>query len=365
MNILIAPNSMKGSLNALEFAEIIEKAFIDSSMECSTRKIPVADGGDFTGEIVSKVIGAKPIYLKVTGPLGDSVNAKYWVSGNIAIIEMAEASGMKKVLPVNLNPLKASSFGTGELILDACKNGCSEIWLAIGGSATVDGGSGMIEALGFQLFDKNGIKLKGNGGNLNKISRIKKTNLPGNISFKIICDVNNPLLGKNGAATVFGPQKGAIPKMVDTLEKGLKNWQELLFLETGRNFASNGFGAAGGIALPLVAFFDATLEMGASFVLNILDFEKHVKWSDMVITGEGKIDSQTNNYKAPFAVAQMARKCNKPVYAFAGSKEGFSSTVFDGIFTLTGKLVTKEKAIENASELLYKTVLKFANLAIK
>src|SRR5690606_37675539 len=154
-------------------------------------------------------------------------------------------------------------------------------------------------------------------------SRIKKTNLPGNISFKIICDVNNPLLGKNGAATVFGPQKGAIPKMVDTLEKGLKNWQELLFLETGRNFASNGFGAAGGIALPLVAFFDATLEMGASFVLNILDFEKHVKWSDMVITGEGKIDSQTNNYKAPFAVAQMARKCNKPVYAFAGSKEGF------------------------------------------
>ena len=348
MKILIAPNSMKGSLNAFDFADIIEKALLSSSLNCTIRKIPVADGGDFTGEILSRVVNGNSMKLTVTGPLGDLTDATYWISDKIAIIEMAEASGMKKVNPEKLNPLKASSFGTGELIMHAMKRDCSEIWLTIGGSATVDGGMGMLEALGFRFFDSNGNKLQGNGGNLDKIAGFQKPDFSEKVKYKIICDVSNPLLGENGAAKIFGPQKGATHEMVVQLENGLKNWNDIICKETGQSFSEvKGSGAAGGISLGLMAFYNTTMEPGAKFILNQLNFEDHVKWADIVITGEGKIDSQTNNLKAPFVVAQTAREFNKPVYAFAGISENPSGDIYQEIHTLKTENISPKEAMEN------------------
>ena len=358
MNILIAPNSMKGSLNAFDFADTVEKALLYSDLECTTRKVPVADGGDYTGEILSRIIGAGQIDLNVTGPLGSPVNAIYWISGKLAIIEMAEASGMKQVITEKLNPLRASSIGTGELILDAINRGCTEIWLTVGGSATVDGGMGMMEALGFKFFDNAGKPLKGNGENLEKTVRLQKANSPESVIFKIICDVDNPLLGKNGAATVFGPQKGATAAMINKLENGLKNWSGILSKESGEKLSDiKGTGAAGGIALPLLAYYDSVMVEGASFILNKLSFNEHVQWADIVITGEGKIDSQTSNLKAPYVVAQIAHKYRKPVYALAGIADETNEKLFDGIYPLVNTSVTKEEAMENTRELLFQKVL--------
>ncbi|MCY1722627.1 glycerate kinase [Prolixibacteraceae bacterium Z1-6] len=361
MKILIAPNSMKGSLNAFDFADTVEKAFKQCSPDFDIRKVPVADGGDFTGEVLKENLGASEKMLKVVDPLGKTISSKYSIAGNKAIVEMADASGMKLLGAGELNPLKASSFGTGQLIDDAIKSGCTEIYLAIGGSATVDGGMGMMEALGFNFYDHNQTKLSGNGGNLQHIHTIEKFDLSQKIVFKIICDVDNPLLGKTGAAEVFGPQKGATPEMVEVLEKGLENWADILTKESGKDLRDvEGAGAAGGMALPLMAFFDAEIVPGADFVLQQLNFDGQVKWADIVITGEGKIDSQTLNNKAPFAVAKVARKYNKPVFAIGGKVENTTSEVFDGIFSLVNGPLTLDFAMNNAKQLLYGFSLEFA-----
>jgi glycerate 2-kinase len=354
MKVLIAPNSMKGSLSAFDFADTIENAFLSHSEDFFIKKLPVADGGDFTGEVLKRSLNAEEVIVEVRGPLGGKLNSIYSIIKDIAIIEMADASGMKLVDSKLLNPMKASSFGTGQLINDAIRKGCTEIFLAIGGSATVDGGMGMMEAIGFKFYDINNNELLGNGQNLSAINRIQKPENSTSISFKIICDVDNPLLGTNGAAEVFGPQKGATSQMVVELEKGLANLAHVIKNETGKYLAKvEGAGAAGGIAVPLMTFFNANLVAGADFVLNQLNFEEHVKWADIVITGEGKIDAQTLNNKAPFAVAKIARKNNKPVFAIGGQVEKEASQVFDGIFSLVNGPVSLEHAMKNAKQLLY------------
>lgn len=354
MKILIAPNSMKGSLSAFDFADTVEEAFLSHSEDFVIKKLPVADGGDFTGEVLKRSLNAEEIIVEVRGPLGGNLNSRYSITEDTAIIEMADASGMKLVDSKLLNPMKASSFGTGQLINDAIKKGCKEIFLAIGGSATVDGGMGMMEAIGFQFLDANNNKLEGNGQNLSAIHTIQKTKIPTSISFKIICDVDNPLLGENGAAEVFGPQKGASPQMVTELEKGLANLAHVIQNETGKYLAKiEGIGAAGGIAVPLMAFFNSELVAGADFILSQLNFEEHVKWADIVITGEGKLDAQTLNNKAPYAVAKIAQRNNKPVFAIGGQVEKDASNVFDGIFSLVNGPVSLEHAMKNAKQLLY------------
>jgi glycerate kinase len=303
--------------------------------------------------------------MEVTGPLGAKVESGYAIAGTKAIIEMADASGMKLVDTKQLNPLKASSIGTGELILDAIKKGCNEILLAIGGSATVDGGIGMMKALGFRFYDEDDRLLDGVGGDLSRVKKIEANEGFKGISFKIICDVDNPLLGENGAAHVFGPQKGATPEMVEELEKGLKNWGNLLSEEAGKDLQDiKGAGAAGGISLPLIAWFNAQMVPGANFVLNELEFDKHVQWADIVITGEGKIDSQTANNKAPYAVAQVAKKYNKPVLAIGGAVEGSISSVFNGVFSLVNGPVTLEYAMVNAKKLLYELCVELAKTMV-
>ncbi len=354
MKILLAPNSMKGSLNAFDFCDTAERAFKTCSTAFEIRKVPVADGGDFTGEVLKRSLNAEQVKLNVTGPLGDIVEAVYAISGNKAIIEMADASGMKLVNVEQLNPLEASSFGTGELIRDAIKKGCAEIFLAIGGSATVDGGIGMMTALGFRFFDENQQLLSGKGDDLNGVVSVEANSEIQGINIKIICDVDNPLLGENGAARVFGPQKGATPEMVEQLEKGLQNWEILLAESTDKDLKNiTGAGAAGGISLPLIAWFNAEMVPGANFILEELNFETHVQWADVVITGEGKIDSQTANNKAPYAVAQVAKKYKKPVFAIGGAVEGSITSAFDGVFSLVNGPMSLNDAMENAEQLLY------------
>ncbi len=361
MKILIAPNSMKGSLSAFEFADIVEKALLDFSSTFQVRKIPVADGGDLTGEILAKALNAEKVKVEVRNPLNKKINSRYFVSGKTAIIEMADASGMKLIEKNDLNPLKTSSFGTGELIADAINRGCNEILLAIGGSATVDGGMGMAEALGFHFYDENGTELQGNGNSLGKITDISIPENISNISIKIICDVDNPLLGKNGAAAVFGPQKGATPEMAVQLENGLKNWAKIMRLKSGRNISNiNGTGAAGGISVPLLSFFSARIVPGADYILSLLNFDEHVKWADVVITGEGKLDAQTLNNKAPFAVAQWSKKQHKPVFAIGGSVEKEAIVAFDKVFSISEQSMSLEYAIKNAGKLLYDFVSRFA-----
>ncbi|MFV0590997.1 MAG: glycerate kinase [Draconibacterium sp.] len=361
MKILIAPNSMKGSLNAFDFADILEKAFVQVSPDFEVCKVPVADGGDYTGEVLAKHLKAGEVPLDVTGPLGERIQSKYAMAGKTAIIEMADASGMKLVNRSALNPLKASSYGTGELIADAIRKGCTEIYLAIGGSATVDGGVGMLEALGFRFLDKNRNLLKANGGILNKMAAIEEPVVKPDISVRIICDVDNPLLGTNGAANVFGPQKGATPEMVYELEKGLTHWADILEKICGQNIRmKEGAGAAGGISLPLMAFFDAEIVPGADFVLEQLRLKEEIQWADVVITGEGKIDVQTLNNKAPFAVAKMAHMFGKPVFAIGGKTEKEASKAFDGIYSLVNGAMSLDDAMCNASDLLFNFGLEFA-----
>ncbi len=365
MRILIAPNSMKGSLSAFDFADIAEKALLDVSDEFEIRKIPIADGGDLTGEVLSRHLGAKSIEVKVSGPFGKIITSKYSISGRIAIIEMADSSGMKLIKAEELNPLLASSFGTGELIKHAIESGCSEIYLAIGGSATVDGGLGMMRALGFKLFDGEKNELKGCGQDLIHLKSIRKSTLIDNINIKIICDVDNPLLGINGAAHVFGPQKGATSEMVDTLDKGLKNLADILLEQSGKDVRNiPGSGAAGGISLPLLAFGQAEIVPGADFICERLEVEKWTKWADLIITGEGKIDSQTLNNKAPYAVSKLARRNRKPILAIGGKIEVEASPAFDGCFSLVNGPVTLEDAILNANKYLYSAVNELGRLLL-
>jgi len=363
MKILIAPNSMKGSLSAFDFAAIVEKAFLSVSEEFEVHKIPVADGGDLSGEVLARSMNAEKIDVEVTGPLGKKVKSFYSKSGNAAIIEMADASGMKLLKAEELNPMEASSFGTGELIKHAVENGCSDIYLAIGGSATVDGGLGMLRALGYQLLDDQEKEVEGQGKDLIQLKKIIPSTILNKVKIRIICDVDNPLLGEKGAARIFGPQKGADQTMVEELEAGLKNLSDVLFQQTGLDLnLTQGAGAAGGLSVPLLAFSNAEIVPGADFICDKLELEKWILWSDLVITGEGKIDHQTLNNKAPYAVAKRARKHQKTVIAIGGKVEAEASLEFDGCFSLVNGPVTLEDAMNHAGEYLYQTARELATL---
>lgn len=363
LNVLIAPNSMKGSLDAFSFADLVEEAFLKASSDFFVRKVPVADGGDFTGEVLCRALNARIVEVKVKDPLGRPVVAKYGRTGRRAIIEMADASGIKLLEANELNPLETTSYGTGQLIKEAIHAGCSEILLGVGGSATVDGGLGMLEALGFRLLDKNGNVLEGKGKNLQLIEKIHKPEIPANVSVKIICDVNNPLLGERGAAAVFAPQKGATPAMVAQLENGLAHWAAVVQRETGKDFSlQKGAGAAGGIAIPLLAFYSAEIVPGASFVLSQLQLDDAVQWADIVITGEGKIDGQTLHNKAPKAVADIARNHKKPVFAIGGTVTRDSSEAFDGIFSMVPGPVSLKEAMEKSREMLFNFSFELAKM---
>jgi glycerate kinase len=360
---------MKGSLSAFQFAGLVEQAFLDVAPSVfTTRKLPVADGGDETVNVLMNALRLEVQEVAVSDPIGRQVLAKYGYANGVAVIEMANASGLKLLKQEELNPMKTSSYGTGQLILDAIQKGAEKIYVGIGGSATVDGGMGMLEALGIQFFDRSGQLLKGNGENLGKLHRIVATNrlVPSEIEVVVISDVDNFLLGINGAARIFGPQKGATPEMVEMLEANLSNYAELIRKHTGKDVTTlKGGGAAGGISVAFSTFLNAEIRDGADYILNVISIDESIQWADLVITGEGMIDNQTLMNKAPFAVAMRAKKFNKPVIALAGSVSLTDDSTFDGIFSIIDMPMTLEYAIKNAEELMYRQAKNLAMLIVK
>lgn len=367
MNILAAPNSMKGSLSAIDFSMAIEKGFRSISPVFNVRKLPIADGGDFTGPILCDALNAKKINVSVSDPFGRQIEAEIGIAGGTAIIEMASASGLRLLNPFELNPMKATTYGTGMLIKRAIELGCNQILLGVGGSATVDGGIGILDALGFTFSDAQEKLLPGVPSSLEKVQDIHfPSNIISDTEFIILCDVNNPMLGENGAATVFGPQKGANKEMVIRLENGLSNWADVIERVSGKEIRNmEGMGAAGAVSSALVALLNAKLVEGASAIFDILDLDKHLEWADLVITGEGKLDAQSLALKAPIALASKAKDFDKPVIALAGAFDMAMEKVFDGVFPVVSGPMTVNEAMQNAAELVMATSIQLAGVILR
>lgn len=324
--ICVAPDSFKGSLTAGEAARCISSAFREVfGRNLETICIPMADGGEGTVAAITESTGGRTVRVQVKDPLGRKIRAGYGISGDgtTAIIEMAAASGLPLLAPEERNPLVTSTCGTGELILDAARKGVRHIVLGIGGSATVDGGTGMARALGIRFLDAGGRELPPGGGALKDLAQIDTSGLDKRlraIKFEVACDVTAPLCGPTGAARVFGPQKGATPAMVNQLEASMKRLAAVVKRLTGLDLAGKpGTGAAGGMGMCLIPFLGAKLRSGIDLVMDTVQLEKRIKGCDLVITGEGRIDGQTVQGKTPAGVARAAGKCGIPVIAICGS----------------------------------------------
>jgi len=345
--IVIAPDSFKGNLTSLQVASI---------------KVPMADGGEGTVQSLVDAGKGKLVKKRVKGPAGKLVTANYgWLAKQkTAVIEMAEASGLPLVKGRDKNPLKTTTYGTGQLIIDAIDKGAKKVIIGIGGSATNDGGTGMAQALGVKFFSANGKEIKelGSGGMLAKIAKIDASTIDPRVAktnIVVACDVENPLCGKKGASHVFGPQKGATPKMVLKLDENLKNFGKLMKRDLNKDVVRTpGAGAAGGLGAGLLAFTNAKLESGIDIVLKATNLAKYIKGADLVLTGEGRVDFQTAFGKTPSGVAKAAKKCNVPVVAIGGALSDDARLVFDhgidAIESAAAKDMTFEVAIKNSKQ---------------
>ncbi|MDK9354627.1 glycerate kinase [Lelliottia sp. V106_10] len=358
MKIVIAPDSYKESLSALEVATAIEQGFREIFPDADYVKLPVADGGEGTVEAMVAATQGGIIKVRVTGPLGENAEGFYGLSGDeqSAFIEMAAASGLEMVAPSSRNPLKTTSWGTGELIRHALDAGVKHIIIGIGGSATNDGGAGMVQALGAKLLDGDGNPIGLGGGELEKLARIDISELDSRLAdcrIEVACDVTNPLTGEEGASAVFGPQKGATPEMIDRLDDALTHYAKIIARDLDIDVLNlEGGGAAGGMGAGLYAFCGAELRQGIEIVTDALHLDKQVADADLVITGEGRIDSQTIHGKVPVGVAKVAKRYNKPVIGIAGSLTADVGVVhqhgIDAVFSVIYRVCTLEEALESA-----------------
>ncbi|UOE53125.1 glycerate kinase [Cytobacillus oceanisediminis] len=370
MKIVIAPDSFKESLSALAAADAIERGFKSIFPEADYRKLPMADGGEGTVQSLVDATEGSIIERTVTGPLGEPVKAFFGLMGDgkTAVIEMAAASGLHLVPSEKRNPLITSTRGTGELIAAALDLGVQHIIIGIGGSATNDAGAGMIQALGGKLLDKTGSEIRPGGESLAQLAAIDMSGLDSrlrNVHFEVACDVDNPLTGPKGASAIFGPQKGATPEMVQILDQNLGHFADVVEDALGKPFRHiEGAGAAGGIGGSLLALLNADLKKGIEIVLHAVDFENEVKDADLVITGEGKIDSQTIYGKTPIGVARAAKKHGIPVIGLAGSLSDDSDIVhehgIDALFSIVPGIVTLPEALEKAEIYMERTARNIA-----
>jgi glycerate kinase len=324
MRILVAPNAFKSSLAAADVAEAIRAGLEESKLQCTVDCFPVGDGGDGTAELILRYHNGSAISATVHDPLMRKISSSFGLmeEGKTAVIEMANASGLRLLQSRELDPLHTSSFGTGELIINALERGVSKIIMCIGGSATVDGAVGLLQALGFRFLDKNGNVLTNTPETLVNLEIIDFSGVDKRIKqckIIVLCDVENVLLGKEGAAAVFGPQKGADPDDVKKLEASLTKLGNIIFKQTGKNISTiKSGGAAGGMAAGLAAFLNADLVNGIDYFLSLTKFEEALEGKDLVITGEGSIDVQTLHGKGPFGVARRAKQKGIPVIGMAG-----------------------------------------------
>ena len=359
MKIVIAPDSYKESLSALEVAQAVEAGFRQVFPDADYVLVPVADGGEGTVDAMVAATGGRKETVTVSGPLGEPVEAFYGLTGDgdTAVIEMAAASGLALVPPDRRNPLLTNSRGTGELIRAALDAGARRFILGIGGSATNDGGAGMVQALGVRLLDLEGRELDGSGGDLARLERIDVSALDPRLAecrIEVACDVDNPLTGARGASAVFGPQKGATPEMVQALDANLARLARIVGRDLGVAVDTvPGAGAAGGMGAAMLAFFGATLKPGIEIVTAAVDLDTHVRDADLVITGEGRIDFQTVHGKTPIGVARVAKRHGKPVIGIAGSLGAEVGVVhahgIDAVFSVLGKPCTLDEALRDAA----------------
>jgi glycerate 2-kinase len=364
MRILIAPDSFKGSLDALNVAKSIEKGILKVMPEAKIIKVPMGDGGE--GTVQSMVYASNgetaKVKKKVTGPLGEKVEAYFGILGDkkTAVIEMASASGFALVPPEKADPRLTTTYGTGELIKAALDEGVKKIIIGIGGSATNDGGVGMAQALGISFKDEKGNEIGFGGAELAKINSIdisQRDSRIDNVIIEVACDVSNPMYGIDGAAYVYGPQKGATAEIVELLDRNLRHFNDVVKKELDIDLQSiNGAGAAGGLGGGLVAFLGAELRSGIDIVLEVNKIEEKIRDVGLVITGEGRIDSQTVRGKTPMGVLRVAKKYGLPVIAVVGEigdgSEELYKVGFDALVSIINKPLSLEEAIEKTSILL-------------
>lgn len=334
MKIIIAPDSFKGSASASQVGESIKKGIESILAEAEIEVIPIADGGEGTAPILVNALKGKWIDINLTGPSGNKIKSGYGlVEDKIAIMEMASASGLLQVKDGVLDPLKATTYGTGELIKDALKRGCKEIFIGIGGSATTDAGIGMAQALGYSFLDIDGKELPFGGEKLSELAQIVNVNrnrLLDDAKITVLCDVENPLFGENGAAYIYGPQKGASPEQVILLDNGLKHYSKIIKKQLGIDISDKkGGGAAGGLGAALNIFCNARLKPGVEVVLDILEFKEKLKDCDLLVTGEGRMDSQSSQGKVPVGVSKLAKDLGVPVIAVVGGVDGEVEELYD------------------------------------
>ncbi|MDC9622283.1 glycerate kinase [Xenorhabdus sp. XENO-7] len=372
MKIVIAPDSFKESLSALQVAEAIEQGFREIFPQATYIKLPMADGGEGTVESLVAATGGQRISCSVTDPLGQPVDAFFGLlgDGKTAVIEMAAASGLHLVPTEQRNPLITTSYGTGELILAALEHGVQKLILGIGGSATNDGGAGMMQALGAKLWDGDNRILPLGGAALTRLESIDLSSLDprlNQLEITVACDVNNPLCGEWGASAIFGPQKGATPEMVKALDSALHHYGMKIESLTGKKVIDvAGAGAAGGMGASLLGCLDANLQSGIEIVINTLKLEEAIQGADLVITGEGRMDSQTIQGKTPIGVARVAKKFGIPTIALVGGMSRDYHVVhqhgLDAVFSIVPGVCPLSDALANGADNLRVTARNVASV---
>lgn len=356
MKVTIAIDSLKGSLSSLEAGEAVAEGILRADPEASVCVRPLADGGEGTVEALTLGMGGELQRIEVTGPLGDPVLCSYGIlkESMTAVIEMSGAAGITLVPEDKRNPLETTTYGVGEVICDAIKKGCRHFIVGIGGSATNDGGIGMLQALGYEILDENGKQAAFGAKGLRHIKSIRSENVVSelkNCTFKIACDVTNPLCGEQGCSAVFGPQKGADPEMVRQMDGWLSKYAQIAAEHFPKADAScPGTGAAGGLGFAFLTFTEAVLESGIQIVLDETRLSEYVKEADIVVTGEGRLDGQTVMGKAPVGVARVAKEYGKKVIAFSGAVTSDAAACnaagIDAFFPILRSITTLSKAME-------------------
>ena len=373
LKYLVAPDKYKGSFDASVASEIIKEAIIEVDKSAEVFQLPLADGGEGTLTALSKIFGAKIEEVEVSDPLFRKIKSRIGFFEDKAIIEMAECSGLLLLKDEERNPLYTTTYGVGELIKYAISKKVKEIIIGIGGSATNDAGVGMLNSLGMKFLDENGEELKPIGQNLVKIKKIDDSEFLKDalkVKFTVLCDVTNPLYGENGAAYVFAPQKGADENAVKLLDMGLRNFANVAKEYLGKDLSlSSGAGAAGGLGFALLAFLNAQYVSGIDYILSASNAEEHVKWADIIITGEGRFDRQSLSGKSTIGIATLGAKFSKMVIVISGSIdcpfEEYSKEGITSIFSIVDMASSLDRCLKEAPRLLKETTKSIVNLILR